>query len=294
MRLRLLALCFLLPVSSPLSAGVVFEIETQDHDFTPPQLERTTVYAEGLALKIDSSDRHRGNSDTMIFRGDRREMVVVDHERKSYMVIDRRFAANVAGQLNQMAGQVKGLLENVPAAQRAMLDQLMKNGGPPMQQRGQQPARPTLEVRTTRQQAKVYGYPCVHFTVTRGGRKVRDVWVTNWNNIYGGRELAATFDSMSEFVQELTSAFPVAADAPMDDNAFATMKQMGGFPVATREYRNDGTLESETALRSAEPRHINPADLQQPNGYQPETMFGADSSLSQSRQPAGRNQQGRR
>jgi len=272
--LHALSLAFVL--TSPLSAGIVFEIETRDHEYSPARIERTTVYAEGLSLKMESTDGQRGNSDAMIFHGDRREMVVVDHERKSYMVIDRQFAANMAGQLNQMAGAVKGMLDNVSPEQRGvspeqrgMLEQLATGRGP----RTLQQARPTLQVSNTGQQGQVYGYPCLLFTVTRDGRKVRDVWVTHWNNINGGRELAATFDSMSEFVQEITSAFPVQTDAPMEDNAFATMKQMGGFPVATREYRADGRVESESALRSAQRQRVNLAELRPPSGYQPESMF---------------------
>lgn len=256
--------------TSPSVAGVVFVIETQDHDVSPPRLERTTVYAEGRSLKMDSSEDPRGNSDTMIFRGDRREMIVVDHQRQSYMVIDKQFVTNMAGQLGQMTGQMKGMLDKVPADQRAAIEQMMKQRG----QQTQQLARPQVQVINTGKQAKVYGYDCVLFVVTRDGHKVRDVWVTQWNNISGGSDLAATFESMSEFMLELTSAFPGGASAPMQDNAFATIKQMGGFPVATREYRADGTVESESALRSAQSRRINLAEFQPPNGYRPESMFG--------------------
>ncbi len=278
MRLSLFTLLLSL-FAVPAIAGVVFELETQDHASSPARLEQTTVYAEGTSLKIESREGQHGPSDTMIFLGDRREMIVVDHQKKTYMVIDQQFAANMAGQLGQMAGQMKGLLDSVPPEQRAMIEQMTKQRGP----QAQLPARTPLQIRNVGNKSQVYGYPCVLFEVSRDGRKVRDVWVTNWNNIKGGRDLAATFDSMSEFVQELTSAFPIQADAPMQDNAFATMKQMGGFPVATREYRADGSLESETALRSAQPQRINPADLQPPAGYRPESMFGGNRSSAPTR-----------
>ena len=274
------------PFASPSVAGVVFELETQDHDVSPPQLERTTIYAQGISLKMETAVGQRGKSDAMIFRGDRREMVVVDHAKRSYMVIDRQFAANMAGQLNQAAEQMKGLLDNIPAEQRAMIEQMTKNRGP----QTLQPARPQVQVSNTGKQAKVYGYDCVLFVVSRNGSKVRDVWVTNWNNISGGRDLAATFDSMSEFMLELTSAFPVGADSPMDGSAFATIKQMGGFPVATREFRADGTVESESALRSAQSQRLSPADFQPPNGYQPDSMFGGGAPSGRPGQirPGGR------
>ena len=131
--------------------------------------------------------------------------------------------------------------------------------------------------------------------MTRDGRKVRDVWVTDWNRISGGRELAATFDSMSEFFQELTSALPIQAETPIEDNVFATMKQLGGFPVATREYRADGSLESESALRSAEgTKHQPRRRFAAPQGYRPESMFGGNAGLRRSPRPAGQYGQGGR
>lgn len=260
-------------VSQTVIAGVVFEVETRDFGYSPPVTENSTVYAEGIALKMESRNGQQGESDEMIFRGDRREMMVVDHGRRTYMIIDQQFAAKMAGQVQQMAGQMQGMLNNVPPEQRAMMEQMMNNQQAP----GQMPAKPKVEVHNTGQRAKVYGYPCVLLTITQQGRKVRDVWVTNWNNIQGSRELAATFDSMSEFTQKLLASFPMQGESPMQDNAFMTIKQMGGFPVATREYRADGTVASETALRSASVQSINPAIFQPPAGYQADSMFGGPS-----------------
>ncbi len=288
MRLSFLTILFALFTSAAF-AGVVFEIETRDHEYSPPRIERTRVQAEGVLLVMESNEAQQGRSDTMIFRGDRREMVVVDHERQSYMTIDQQFAANMAGQLNQMAGQMKGMLDNVPPEQRAMVEQMMKDRSPQTQQR----ARRKLVVRNTGKQDKVYGYSCQLFEVTRDGRKVRDVWVTNWNNISGGRELANTFESMSDFFQEITSALPMQAEAPIEDNVFATMKRLGGFPVATREYRADGTVESESALRSAEQQRIAPASFEPPTGYRHETMFGENRSPARA-PSAGQYRQGGR
>lgn len=281
MRRQILALFLSLVVISPLSAGVVFEIETQDHDYSPAQLERTSVQAQGVLLKMESAQGQRGNADTVIYRGDRREMVVVDHTRQSYMVIDRQFVDTMVGQLGQAASQMPGMLDNVPPEQRAMFEQMAKQRLPA----GQTQAKPIIQVSNTGQQSNVYGYPCTLFTVSRNGRKVRDVWVTNWNNINGAGNLAQSFASMSSFFQELTSALPAQANSPLEDNVFATMKELGGFPVATREYREDGSLKSESALRSAKQLSINPAVFEAPQGYRAESMLGGNASLSGPSQP---------
>ena len=257
-------------------AGLEFVIETRSFEFTTPRIERSTILAEGISLKMESKDAQTGAPDTMIYRGDTRQMMVVDHQQRSYMIIDKQFADQMVRQLQQMSGQMKGLLDSVPPEQRALIDQMAKNQP---QQNGQL-ARPQVGVRSTGQQAQVYGYPCQLFVVTSDRRKVRDVWVTNWNNIKGSRNLETTFSSMSDFTSELLSAFPVQAQnqAPMHDNAFATISKMGGFPVASREYRPDGSIESESALRSATYRQISQQEFQQPAGYQQDSPLGGLSS----------------
>lgn len=270
-------------------AGVVFEVETREFDYSPPRTEMSTIYAEALSLKMETGQQGGGKTDEMIFRGERREMVVVDHGNRSYMVIDKQFVTNMMGQLQQMAGQMQGVLDSVPPEQRALVDQMMKNP----QTQGRLPTRPKPVVRNTGKRATVYGYPCVLVTISRQGRKERDVWVTDWNNIKGSRELAATFDSMSDFTQELISAIPMQGQSPMRENAFMTIRQMGGFPVATREYRDDGSLESETALRSAKRLSINPSVFAPPAGYQADSMFGGPS-LGRSPSNASRYGQNRR
>ncbi len=251
-------------------AGVVFEVETRDFGYSPPINEMSTLYADGVSLKLETNRVPSSASEAMIFRGDRREMVVVDHARQSYLVIDRQFAANMLGQLQQAAGQMQGMLDSLPADQRARVGQFANSAQAP----GQLPARPKLQLRNTGQRQQIYGYPCVLMAVTRQGRKVRDVWVTNWNNIRGSRELAATFDSMSDFTQELLDAFPMQGQSPLRENAFMTIRQLGGFPVATREYDQNGSVASETALRSATLQSINPTFFQPPVGYQADSMIG--------------------
>ncbi|MEM8946226.1 MAG: DUF4412 domain-containing protein [Planctomycetota bacterium] len=270
----------------PAEAGLEFSIETRDFDYSPPRVEQSKILAEGISLKMESNDGQSGLPDTVIYRGDRREMMVVDHQRRSYMVIDKQFAANMMRQLQQMSGQMQGMIDSIPADQRAMIQQMTQN----QPQTGGQFARPQIDVRRVGTRAQVYGYPCTLYSVSRDGRKVRDVWVTNWNNIQGSRNLTTTFESMSQFTEELLSAFPVQAQqqAPMQDNALATISKMGGFPVASREYRIDGTVASESALRGATYRQIGLTELQPPTGYQQEPMFGGMSAAGSSLRGQGR------
>lgn len=271
------AVILVLACVSPVTAGVLFEIETKDHQQNPPQTSTTRVAVEGRQLTMDITPGKSGQrGGAMLFRGDRREMVVIDHDSKSYFVMDAGSIKQLAGQLNQAIGQMQDALKNVPEEQRALVEQAMKGRMP-----AQQPAQKSpLDVRRLNQTAEVYGYPCQLYEVRRDGRKIRDLWVTDWRNIAGGRELAPVFADMGEFQQELLDALPKmgSQSGGMDDNPFTTMKQIGGFPVASRDYAEDGTVKSETALRDAKSQRLSPAAFEPPAGYRRQEMFGGNRS----------------
>jgi hypothetical protein len=52
------------------------------------------------------------------------------------------------------------------------------------------------------------------------------------------------------------------------------MKELGGFPVVTRDFGNDGALKVETVLRSAKRQTIEPSAFEPPSGYKRQEMFG--------------------
>ena len=64
-------------------------------------------------------------------------MLIVEHDTKSFMVMDQQSMKKMLEQINQVmsqtAGQFEGLLGNLPVAQRAMIQQKMKNNLPTRQ-----------------------------------------------------------------------------------------------------------------------------------------------------------------
>ena len=277
------ALAVLLVSIRPVSAGVVFEIETKDYKQQAVQTHTTQVAVEGRRLTIDiapSQANQRGG--TMQYRSDRREMVIVDHESKSYFAMDTRTMKQLGSQLNAAMSQVRDqsqqALQSMPAEQRAMVEKMMKDRMPT-----QQPTqKPPITVRRLNESAQVYGYPCQLYEVRRDGRKIRDLWVTDWSNIEGGSELAPVFADMGQFYQEMINAMPKMGgqSGGIVDSPFATMKEINGFPVASRDYADDGSVESETALRSAKHQRLDPNAFEPPAGYKRQQMFGGNRSAS--------------
>lgn len=258
-------------LAAPLAAGVVFEIETTDHEQSPPRVESTQVAAEGENLKMGVAPSARGGTGgTVLFRGDRRELVVVDHDEKSYMVIDQEAMRKIGEQVSAASAQVAEALKNVPEEQRAMVEKMMKQRMPQ-----EAPKRPVTELRKTGERGDKNGYPCVKYEVFRDGRKVRELWVTDWDHVEGGGEVAGAFREMAEFMKQLLDAMP-ATGAPggLGDAVVLQMNELPGFPVVTRDFDDEGALETESSLRSASRRALDPAEFEPPAGYERRSMFG--------------------
>lgn len=268
-----IVLALVAALCSPLGAGVVYEIEVTDHEQSPPKVDSMEILAEGRNLKIDiASGVHSGKAD-MIFRGDRREMVVVNHEEQTYMVIDEEMIENIAGQLSGMMSQMEEALKNVPEAQRAMVEKMMKGRMP---QQAEAPKRPVAEVRKTGDRADKNGYPSVRYEVWVSDAKVRDLWVTDWDNVEGGDEVVDVFAEMADFFEGMLDAVSKmpggAAGFGTDTSIFNDLKSLDGFPVVTEQLAADGSLENESVLRSSKRQTLDPADFEPPAGYKRQQM----------------------
>ncbi len=63
------------------------------------------------------------------------------------------------------------------------------------------------------------------------------------------------------------------AGADLEESIFESFDQVDGFPVVTREFDPDGNLESESLLRSAQRRTLDPAEFEPPAGYKRQSIF---------------------
>lgn len=269
--MRMLQMSFLavLFIAAQVSAGVVFEIETKNHESSDPGSVQTYVDGKNLKMLITTGNEHQSNE--MIFRGERREMVVIDHEEKSYMIIDEAMIRSIGEQLSGVEAQMREALKNVPPEQRAMMEKMMKGRMPPQ---AASPARPKVELRRTSESDTRNGYPCMKYEATLDGRKVREIWVTPWDNVEGGDEAVEAFEAMAEFFAEMRDSMPrFGSDENQNDNPFENMKEMNGFPVVSYEYATDGSLESESSLSSSTRRSVDPEEFEPPSGYKLRQMM---------------------
>lgn len=264
--------CYLIALATgTAAAGVVYEIEVTDHEQSPPKTESIEAAVEGRNLKMGIASGGRGKQGEMIFRGDRREMVVVDHDDKSYHVMDEATMQRIAGQVSGAMAQMQEALKNVPADQRAMVEQMMKQNMP---DQAAKPVRAKSEIRKTGERGTKNGYPCVKYEVFRKGQKIREMWVTDWDNVEGGSDVVDVWEDMSEFFNELMDSIPDFGQGKGGgDPVFEHMKELGGFPVITQEFDESGAKIDESGLRSSRRRTLDPDAFEPPSGYKRRSMF---------------------
>ncbi len=256
----------------PASANVTYEIEVKDHKQSPAKTSLMKFLVLDKMLKLDSSSVDGDFNGEMIFRGEgeSKKMIIVNHDEKSYFVIDEEAMKEIAAKLDNAMAMMEQALANVPESQREQFEIIMKQKMP------EQPVpREKTELRPTSDTDTVNNYPCVRYELWKSGAKIRDLWVTDWKNIDGGNEVADAFQEMSEFFREMMDSLPQFGGGrqSLGDPSFEHLREMKGFPVLTSEFDTDGSLESEATLKSATSGEIDPDAFDPPKGYMKKEMF---------------------
>jgi hypothetical protein len=101
---------------------------------------------------------------------------------------------------------------------------------------------------------------------------IRELWVTEWDNIEGGTEAAQLFQEMSEFFTQMLDSLPKFADQGGDE-VLEHMRELNGFPVATKEFDENGSLKIDSSLQSAKRQTLDPSTFEPPAGYKRQEMF---------------------
>lgn len=263
----------LLAVGMPLAAGVVFEVETTD---ASGSVETHQMLVQDGQLKMEM-EAGRGGSvaggNDAIFRGDSREMVVVDHDKKSYMVIDEEMIQQIGGQMTAMMEQMQKQMEGMDPQQRAMMEKMMQGQMGGMGAPGADIELPSIEFIKSSDKADQHGYPCVRYDVMVDGGKTQELWVTDWDNIEGSGEIRDAFKAMASFAREMMESMPQIGGGKNGGlfgdgrSLMEAFDEIDGFPVVTRSFGSGGGLENEAVLKSSTKRDLDAAEFEAPTGY---------------------------
>lgn len=264
----LAAVAPLLAAAPPDNPGIVYQLEVKDVGSSAEPTTMTTSI-EGQNLSMEVPPQQGSGRSTIIFRGDRREMIMVDHSSRSYVVMDEATVKQLTAQLGQAMSQMQEMMKNVPPEQREMMEEMMRGRGMAMPNQTQ--AQSAL--RRTSETATHSGYSTTKYQIVREDKVLRDLWVTEWTNIDGASEARAAFEGMAAYMQEMMSGLTqIIGD--MGQDSFRHMQEMNGFPVLTVEYGDNGQPTTETRLLSATEQTIPASAFEPPSGYSRQSIGG--------------------
>lgn len=253
-------------ISTTLNAGEVVEVTSKDLTAKNPTEETLKFFFSDGFMKMNSDE----DSD-FIFNGNDSNMMVISHSNKTYMVFDQSTASNIKNEIDKVMEEA---LAQVPPEQRAMVEQMMKKQ---MQGMGAAPQaqaeEPKTEIREAGRSDIINGYACDYYEAYNSNQKDAEFCIASWSSIGASDNIQKSFIGMSEFMEGFLKQISQLAPMKTNDNPFAYMKEMNGYPVFTRNF-SKGAATDETTLKSITQQDIDKSFFIAPADYTKQDIMG--------------------
>lgn len=253
-------------VSSVAWAGSVLELTTREYAQDPPVLGTVQITTEDNSSRLEITSISSNESGGMIYNGARKEIVAIDHDRQEYYVITQEQIELIAGQIEVAMKEMEAALAQMPPQQREFAKKMIE---------AQMPVKKTGfsngTLSKTGETGNFSGYDCDYYDVLNGQKKFRDICVTPWEDFPEGREVASAMQEMGDFFASMRDAFAKSGGMDLMDSQqemFAYMKELGGYPIQAREYDAKGKLTKEAVLTASSNGEVDPALFDPPKSYQ--------------------------
>lgn len=183
-------------------------------------------------------------SNRMLFDEKAQVLRIVSDDDKSYIDLDKDWRKNAdpSGMMATMQKQ----LESMPAAQRAMAEQMMKSTMGAMQQ------QPALEYVWTNDKQTVAGYECTRVEGMRGAIKTTEYCGSKSDDFKMSDAEHQTMLDMQSYLRSVMIMVKSSDDAM---RAFQWDTKVDGYPVITRCF-NDGKMTLDLKLQSVNRRPL--------------------------------------
>jgi hypothetical protein len=215
---------------------------------------QTVIAIKNGNVRIDDAD---GDGYTL-FRSADRILVIVDHNDQTYMEMDEASMDEVSGQVREAMAEMHRQLEQMPPAQREMMERMMggvKDAGKSMFE---------MKVDRTGRRMKHAGYDCEQVFVSIGTLARTELCVVESGKLdmpaADRRALDAMQEQMHRFAEKMTQDIGI--------NFTFDFKSMGGIPVYMKE-DNDPAAE---ILNEVSHDRLDASLFEVPKGYRKETV----------------------
>ena len=180
-------------------------------------------------MRAEMADPSSGKT-IMIFDGARQVMQIVSVDKKTYLEMTKATVEQMAGQLSGMMAQMEAAMANMPPAQRAQIEAMMRGrggAGMPGGMAGMMaPARPEYRKTGT---DRVGTWACEKYEGTANGQKVSDVCTVDPGALGLAPADMTVLTQIADFIKSLTSMIPGAATGMVG----ITGQGFPGIPIRT-------------------------------------------------------------
>ena len=262
---RIYVVISILVFSNAVIAGSILELATTEYAQDPPILGSVEITTEDNSSRLEITSISSSESGGLIYHGERKEIVAIDHSRQEYYVITKEQIEVLAKQVEEAMKQMEAALAQMPPEQREFAKKMMESQLPVKKA---ELSGGTLT--KTDKTDTIAGYDCDYYDVMKGELKIRDICITGWDDFPEGQEVAGAMQELGDFFESMREAFAKSGGLDLMDSQqemFAYMKELNGYPVRSRDYSATGELVKETKLTSASNEEVDSQMFEPPPTY---------------------------
>ncbi len=218
--------------------------------------ETTTAkaYIEKEKMRVESEN---GESTVLIFRDDKELFWMIDHGDKTYTEITKADLEKVQKKIADAMDRIEKQMKNVPAEQRQMMENMMKNRMPGMTEK--------VEYKKEAEGVKVNRWMTDKYAGYTEGEKVEEIWTAAMDELDIDRDELQVMKGWSEFFEQFSK------DMPSFFRAFKVEageeEGFSGFPVR-HIYYSDGEMQYRTELKEFSEKDFDDSLFELPVGYE--------------------------
>ena len=261
LRIALINLFFLLLLTYSSVSGIVMDQVRYELNDSGKKDKGVLLIQNNKMLFKDTT-----NNVSTLFDFDRDRMVVLDHNRKTYTVIDPKvFVKEVEAYTKKMEELRKKHLENLPPEQREMVEKLIKEREA-KNNPGNKPF--VISIKDREKTEKIAGYPSKKYDVMYNENLNEEIWLTKDLGIQKELDINKMSNLMSEFKKVNKR---LGDNTVKNEEAFINLFRNGGFPMKTIDHSFGESVYVEEVV-DVNQKDIPSSEFDLPTGYEERTV----------------------
>ena len=214
----------LLLFAGPLSAGIVME-QMRYELKTPDKKDSGVLLIQDNKMLFKDTT----NNVSTLFDFDRDQMIVLDHNNKTFTVIDPEAFVKAVEDYTKKAEEMRQKhLESLPPEQREMVEKMIKERELAS---GKDPSgKIVISIKNSEETENISGYTANKYEVFHNNKLNEELWLTNDLDIQNELDLKKMSNLMTEFKKVNKR---LGDDTVVNEDAFINLFANGGFPLKT-------------------------------------------------------------